>query len=130
VRESELVEKEEFNELHFKVEVYDISRTFRNKWVARYNYFFNDELMAVYLPLEKYKFRNLVLKPVGSDEFNEKATLLFNMLFFDPEFTSTSGLIDDDELVSLKSLRLRKRHLFDVFTFQWYKLKNSAGSIH
>jgi predicted membrane protein len=40
VSESQLVIKEELNELNFKVEVYDISRTYRNKWVARYNYFF------------------------------------------------------------------------------------------
>lgn len=100
--ESQLVIKEELNEVNFKVEVYDISRTYRNKWVARYNYFFNDELMAVYLPLEKYKFRNLVLKPVGSDEFNAKSVFRFNTLFFKEDFEATSGIIDEDELVSVK----------------------------
>lgn len=113
VKESELVKIEEFNELNFKVEVYDISRTFRNKWVARYNYFFNDELMAVYLPLEKYKFRNLVLKPMGSDEFNDKSVFRFNTLFFHEDFEATSGIIDDDELVGVKSPRKNRLAIND-----------------
>ena len=113
VSESRLVLEEQLEEENFKVEIYDIGRTFRNKWVARYNYFFNDELMAVYLPLEKYKFRNLVLKPLGSDEFNEKSVFRFNTLFFKEDFEATSGIIDDDELVSVKSPRKNRLAIND-----------------
>jgi len=102
VSESRLVLDEEINEGNFSVEVYDVSRTFRNKWVARYSYLFNDELMAIYLPLNRYSFQNLVLDPMGKDEFNDKSTLRFNTLFFDSEFTSTSGLIDDEDVIGLK----------------------------
>ena len=80
------------DEDNFKVEIYNIDRTFKNSWVHRYNCFFDDELLVIYLPLTKYSFRNLVLDPMGKDEFNKKATLLFNTLFFDPEFTCTTGL--------------------------------------
>ena len=94
--------EEQVDEDNFKVEIYNIDRTFKNSWVHRYNCFFDDELLVIYLPLTKYSFRNLVLDPMGKDEFNKKATILFNTLFFDPEFTCTTGLIDDEDVIGLK----------------------------
>ena len=102
IGESTITIEEQIDEDNFKVEIYNIDRTFKNSWVHRYNCFFDDELLVIYLPLNKYSFRNLVLDPMGKDEFNEKATLLFNTLFFDSEFTSTSGLIDDEDVIGLK----------------------------
>lgn len=100
VSQSSLTLEEEYNEGIFNVEIYNTHRTFKNKWIARYNYFFDDELMVVYLPIDRFKFRNLVLKPMGNDNFSEEAVFRFNTLFFDEDFNATTGIIDDDELVS------------------------------
>ena len=102
IKASTITLEEEIDESNFKVEIYRIDRTFKNRWVDRYNCFFDDELLVIYLPLNKFKFRNVVRSPIGTDELNEYATIRFNTLFFDPAYNSTTGLIDDQEIVGLK----------------------------
>ena len=53
------------------------------------------------------------MEPIGKDKFNRESTFHFNTLFFHEDFEATSGIIDDDELVGLKSPRKNRLAIND-----------------
>jgi len=108
VHHSEVVQIKTIDEANFRLDLYAIKRSYRNRWVTLSNSMFNDQIAVFEIPINKYKFNNLVMAPVGSDEISADANLYFNTMFFDPNYIATTGVIDNKDLVNAKRPRKKR----------------------
>ena len=102
VQNSEVVHIKSVDDVNFSLNLYSIKRSYKNKWAILFNSIFNDQIAVFEIPLKNYKFNNLVLPPVGSDEISADANLYFNTMIFDSSLIATRGVIDDKDLVNTK----------------------------
>ena len=132
VQNSEVLHIKTVDDANFRLDLYAIKRSYRNRWVTLSNSIFNDQIAVFEIPIKKYKFNNLVMDPVGSDEISADANLYFNTMFFDSSFIATTGVIDNKDLVNAKRPS-KKRIGIDKITshvsrhsFAYYMLSTGA----
>jgi hypothetical protein len=108
VLKSKIKHRNDFDEDLFSVKIYSCDRVFGNRIINKSNKLFNDEIMVVIIPVNKFIFKNVVTKPIGSDVRNDDALIYFNTLFFDQQFIATTGLIKDKVKIN-KRKPIKKR---------------------
>ena len=95
------------HEENFTAEIFQCRRTYRHSYAAAINRLFTDQLLVIRLPLKQYAFNNLVLPPVGKDRISDHAVFYFNTLFFHQDFSATTGIIDNGEVLNKRPRKKR-----------------------
>ncbi|MCC5815001.1 MAG: hypothetical protein JJT78_09610 [Leptospira sp.] len=90
------------DEASFEAKIYSHDREFKRKRLDIVNSFFTDRTLVIVFPTKEYKFKNLVLSPIGTESITTDKTFYFNTLFFDPEFQATSGIIAGKKKINEK----------------------------
>jgi len=108
VHHSEVVHIKTVDDANFRLDLYACKRSYKSSKASQLNSIFNDQIAVFEIPINKYKFNNLVMAPVGSDEISADANLYFNTMFFDSSFIATTGVIDNKDLVNSKRPRKKR----------------------
>ena len=108
VHHSEVTHIKTIEDANFSLDLYAIQRSYKNRWASLSNSMFYDQIAVFEIPVKNYKFNNLVLRPIGSDEISADANLYFNTMFFDSSFIATTGVIDNKDLINSKKPRKKR----------------------
>lgn len=108
VHHSEVVHVKNIEDANFSLNLYACKRSYKSSKASLLNSMFSDQIAVFEIPLKNYKFNNLVMPPVGSEEISADATLYFNTMFFDPDYIATTGVIDNKDLVNAKKPRKKR----------------------
>ena len=108
VHQSEVVHIKNIDEANFSLDLYACKRSYKSSKARLLNSMFSDQIAVFEIPLKNYKFNNLVMPPIGSDEISADATLYFNTMFFDSSFIATTGVIDNKDLINARKPRKKR----------------------
>lgn len=108
VHQSEVVHIKNIDDANFSLDLYACKRSYKSSKASLLNSMFSDQIAVFEIPLKNYRFNNLVMSPVGSEEISPDATLYFNTMFFDPDYIATTGVIDNKDLVNAKKPRKKR----------------------
>jgi hypothetical protein len=77
----------------FNVSIFPVKRRISNRYLNQLNRLYSDKIMVVEIPVDKFRLKNLILKPKGKDTISGNSDFYFNTLFFTEDFNPTTGMI-------------------------------------